>query len=101
MTAVGRTYQVFSLPNVMSKFMLLGMPVEQVVARVTANAARAIPEFKDYGSLRTGAVAGVAVLEVKEGDFEFVDNADTKRTGHRKLFPNTVVVGKRRVSAHA
>jgi dihydroorotase len=102
MTAVGRTYQVFSLPNVMSKFMLLGMPVEQVIARVTANAARAIPEFKDYGSLRAGAVADVAVLEVKEGDFEFVDNADTKRTGHRKLFPYAVIAGgKRQVSAHA
>jgi dihydroorotase len=103
MTAVGRTYQVFSLPNVMSKFMLLGMPVEQVVARVTANAARAIPEFKDYGSLRTGAVADVAVLDLKDGDFEFVDNADTKRTGHRKLFAYAVVVGGKRlqVSAHA
>jgi dihydroorotase len=93
MTAVGRTYQVFNLPNVMSKFIMLGMPVEQVIARVTANAARAIPEFKAYGSLRTGAVADVAVLDLKEGDFEFVDNADTKRIGHRKLFPYAVVVG--------
>ena len=99
MTAIGRTYQVFNLPNVMSKFMLLGMPVEQVIARVTANAARAIPEFKAYGSLRTGAVADVAVLDLKEGDFEFVDNADTKRTGHRKLFPYAVVVGGKRLQA--
>jgi dihydroorotase len=99
MTAVGRTYQVFNLPNVMSKFLLLGMPVDQVIARVTANAARAIPEFKAYGSLRTGAVADVAVLELKEGDFEFVDNADTKRTGHRKLFPYAVVVGGKRLPA--
>ncbi len=99
MTAVGRTYQVFNLPNVMSKFLMLGMPLEQVIARVTGNAARAIPEFKAYGSLRTGAVADVAVLELKEGDFEFVDNADTKRTGHRKLFPYAVVVGGKRPPA--
>jgi len=99
MTAVGRTYQVFNLPNVMSKFIMLGMPVDQVVARVTANAARAIPEFKAYGSLRTGAVADVAVLELKEGDFEFVDNADTRRIGHRKLFPYAVVVGGKRLQA--
>jgi dihydroorotase len=97
MTAVGRTYQVFSLPNVMSKFLMLGMPLDQVIARVTANAARAIPEFKAYGSLRTGAVADVAVLDLKEGDFDFVDNADTKRTGHRKLFPYAVVVGGKRI----
>jgi len=99
MTAVGRTYQVFNLPNVMSKFLMLGMPVDQVIARVTANAARAIAEFKAYGSLRTGAVADVAVLELKEGDFDFVDNADTKRTGHRKLFPYAVVVAGKRLPA--
>jgi len=99
MTMVGRTYQVFNLPNVMSKFLLLGMPVEQVIARVTANAARAIPEFKAYGSLRTGAVADVAVLDLRDGDFDFVDNADTKRTGHRKLFPYAVIVGGKRLPA--
>jgi len=99
MTMVGRTYQVFNLPNVMSKFLLLGMPVEQVIARVTANAARAIPEFKAYGSLRTGAVADVAVLDLRDGDFDFVDNADTKRTGHRKLFPYAVVLGGKRLPA--
>lgn len=99
MTAIGRTLQVFNLPHVMSKFLMLGMTVDQVVARVTANAARAIPEFKAYGSLRTGAVADVAVLELKEGDFEFVDNADTKRTGHKKLFPSAVVVGGKRLQA--
>ena len=99
MTAVGRTYQVFNLPNVMSKFMLLGMPLEQVIARVTGNAARAIPEFKAYGSLRTGAVADVAVLDLREGEFEFVDNADTKRTGHQKLFPYAVVVAGKRLAA--
>jgi len=99
MTAAARTYQVFTLPNVMSKFIMLGMPVDQVVARVTANAARAIPEFKAYGSLRTGAVADIAVLDLKEGDFEFVDNADTKRIGHKKLFPYAVVVRGKRLPA--
>ncbi len=99
MTAIGRTYQVFNLPNVMSKFLLLGMPLEQLIARVTANAARAIPEFRAYGSLRTGAVADVAVLDLQAGDFEFVDNADTKRTGHRKLVPYAVVVGGKRLPA--
>jgi len=98
MTFVGRTYQVFSLPNVMSKFLMLGMPVERVFACVTANAARAIPEFNAYGSLRIGAPADVAVFDLKEGDFEFVDNADTKRNGRRKLFPHAVVMGGKRVS---
>ncbi|MEO8466930.1 MAG: hypothetical protein ABI640_16455 [Gammaproteobacteria bacterium] len=35
----GRTAQVFDLPNVLSKFLLLGMPLDDVIARVTRRAA--------------------------------------------------------------
>ena len=28
------------------------------------------------------------MLELREGDFEFVDNADAKRVGHQKLVPH-------------
>jgi len=97
-TAAGLTDQVINLPNVMSKFLLLGMPVGQVIARATINAARAVPQYKDYGSLRTGAVADVAVFDLKEGDFEFADNYKGRRTGHRKLAPYAVVMGGKKVS---
>lgn len=99
MTAIGRTYQVFNIQNVMSKMLMLGMTLNQVIACVTSNAARAIPEFKAYGTLKTGAIADVAVHELRDGEFDFVDNADTKRTGHKKLFPHAVVVGGKRVPA--
>jgi dihydroorotase len=98
-TAAGLTDQVINLPNVMSKFLLLGMPVDQVIARVTINAARAVPQYKNYGTLRTGAVADVAVFDLKEGDFEFADNYKGRRTGHRKLVPFTVVMGGKRVGS--
>jgi len=97
LTAASRTYQVFNFPNVLSKFLLLGMPVDQVIARATTNAARAIPEFKAYGTLRPGAAADVTVLDLQEGDFEFVDNLDAKRQGHRKLVANAVIVGGKRL----
>ena len=94
---VSRTDQVFNLPTVMSKFLLLGMPVDQVVARVTANSARAIREFNSYGTLRVGAAADVTVLELESGDFEFADNENAKRTGHRKLVTKAVIFGGKRV----
>jgi len=97
-TGAGLTDQVINLPNVMSKFLLVGMPVDQVIARVTANAARAIPQYKSYGTLKTGAAADVAVLDLKEGDFDFVDNYKGQRTGHRKLVPYAVVMGGKKAT---
>jgi dihydroorotase len=96
-TDAGRTEQVFDFPNVLSKFLLLGMPVDQVVARGTINAARAFPAFKDLGTLQPGAPADVAILELRDGRFEFVDNANTPRTGASKLFASAVVLGGKRV----
>jgi dihydroorotase len=61
------------------------------------NAARVVPAFKDLGTLRVGAAADVAVLDLREGDFEFVDNDNAKRTGRRKLVATTVVIGGKRI----
>ncbi len=96
-TDAGRTDQVFDFPNVLSKFLLLGMPVDQVIARGTVNAARVVPAFKDLGTLRVGAAADVAVLDLREGDFEFVDNDNAKRTGRRKLVATAAVIGGKRI----
>jgi dihydroorotase len=97
-TGPGRTFRVFDLPTVMSKFLLLGMPLNETVACVTNHAAAIVSAFKGLGTLRPGAPADIAVLELREGDFEFVDNIDGKRTGHRKLFTAGVVIGGKRVS---
>lgn len=91
----GRTRQVFDLPNVLSKFLLLGMPLTEVLACVTSRAARTFSELSAYGSLREGAVADVAVLEMTEGVFEFVDNYQGTRTGSQRLVTRAVVYGGR------
>jgi len=100
-TPEGRVAQVIDLPNVMSKFLLLGMPLEQVIARVTVNAARVFEAFKDRGTLSVGAPADVAVLELREGTFEFVDNYENKRTGPQRLFPIATVIGGKRAPPRA
>ena len=92
-TDAGRTDQVFDFPNVLSKFLFLGLPVGEVIAMGTANAARAVAPFKDLGTLRVGATADVSVLEIREGEFEFADNDNTKRTGKAKLFATAAIVG--------
>ncbi|HET9219758.1 MAG TPA: amidohydrolase/deacetylase family metallohydrolase [Terriglobia bacterium] len=96
LNGAGLTDQVFDFPNVLSKFLMLGMTLDQVIARGTVNAAKAIPALKDFGTLRKGAVADISVLELAQGNFEFVDNVNTKRTGRQKLFARAVFVAGRR-----
>ena len=88
---------VVDFPNVMSKFLSFGMTLDQVVARATVNASRVFPLFNDRGTLNVGAPADVAVLELREGMFEFVDNYENKRTGRQRLFPGGTVLGGKRV----
>ena len=94
-TPEGRTSQVINLPNVMSKLLMLGMTLPQVIACTTVNAARAFSVFRGGGTLKIGARADIAIMEMKEGSFEFVDNFDNSKTGRERLFPaGTVLSGK-------
>jgi dihydroorotase len=97
-TPEARTAQVIDFPNVMSKFLMLGMPLDQVIACATVHPSRAFPVFRNRGTLKPGAPADVAVLELREGMFEFVDNFGNKRTGRQRLFPNATVLSGKRVA---
>jgi dihydroorotase len=92
-TPEGRGAQVIDFENVMSKFLMLGMPLDQVVACATVNPSRLFPIFHNRGTLEVGAPADVAVLELREGSFEFVDNFENNRTGRQRLFPSATVLG--------
>ena len=89
---------VIDFPNVLSKFLNFGMTLDQVVARATVNASRIFPLFHDRGTLNVGAPADVAVLELREGTFEFVDNYGNTRSGRQRLFPSETVLGGTRVA---
>lgn len=70
--------------NVMSKFLNMGMTVQDVIERTTWNAAKAIKRT-DLGHLSEGAVADVAVLNLRNGDFGFIDVQKKKMKGDKKL----------------
>ena len=89
---------VIDLPNCMSKLLGYGMTVPEAVARVTINAARIFPVFKDRGTLKVGAPADVAVLELREGTFEFLDNFKGTITGRQRFFPYATVLGGKRIA---
>jgi dihydroorotase len=72
------------LLNVMSKFLALGMPLEDVVARATWHPAREIHK-EELGHLSVGAPADITVLRLVKGDFGFLDARGTRMNGSQKL----------------
>ena len=96
--SMSRTTGVVDFPNVMSKFLMFGMPLEGIVARATVAPARVFGAFRDRGTLNVGAPADVAVLELRDGTFEFVDNYKGKRTGKQCLFPFASVMGGKKAA---
>jgi dihydroorotase len=100
-TPAAHTSGIIDLPNIVSKLLMFGWPLDKAVAGVTTNAAQMFGSFSDRGTLNVGAPADVAIMELREGNFEFLDNYEGKRTGKQRLFPAGVVLGGKRVPAKA
>lgn len=73
-----------TMTNVMSKFMAMGLTVEQVVERSTVNPAKAIRR-PDLGAIDEDGIADLAVLEVRKGQFAFLDSGHGKLTTDKEL----------------
>jgi dihydroorotase len=72
------------MTNVMSKFLNMGMSMDDVIAKSTWAPAREIHR-EELGHLTPGAVADIAVLRIENGNFGFVDTSGAKMTGSKKL----------------
>ena len=70
--------------NVMSKFLNMDMPLKEVIAASTWWPAQII-QREDLGHLSEGAVADVAILNLRKGDFGFIDTKNKKMKGGKKL----------------
>jgi dihydroorotase len=82
---------VFDLATTLSKFLHLGLTVDQVIERATTNPANVFGFPKGLGTLREGAEADVAVFSLEEGNFEFVDSMQQTQVGHHRLVPVATV----------
>ena len=68
----------------MSKFLNIGMTLEQVIERSTVNPAKAIRR-PELGTLGEGSVADIAVLALAQGSFAFLDSGHGKLIGDKRL----------------
>lgn len=86
---------VFDLPTTLSKFLHLGMPLDDVIRCATATPASIFEFPAALGSLEVGAEADVGVFEMVEGGVDFLDSSGATRRGERRLVPYATVLSGR------
>ena len=93
---------VHDLATTLSKFLLLGLSLDDVIAMATTAPAAALgPAGRDLGTLAVGAEADVTILELEDGRIELVDSAGTVRIAERRLVPGAIVRAGRQVPVEA
>ncbi|MBT4485233.1 MAG: amidohydrolase/deacetylase family metallohydrolase [Candidatus Latescibacteria bacterium] len=75
---------VVTMINVMSKYLCMGLPLEDVIRRSTINPAREINHI-ELGTLSLGATADIAVFEQLKGNFSYLDTSGGKLYGDKRL----------------
>ncbi|MEO7960908.1 MAG: amidohydrolase/deacetylase family metallohydrolase [Ginsengibacter sp.] len=70
--------------DIMSKFLLMGMPLPEVIKASTWSPAQVIHR-EELGNISVGAIADVAILDLKQGDFGFYDKTGFKIQGRQKF----------------
>jgi len=91
LTVVTVERRVYDLPTMVSKFMALGIGLDQAVGMVTSNAARMFNYGAQIGTLKPGSEGDVSIFELRDGQFEFEDSDTGKRTGRQMLVNKSVV----------
>jgi dihydroorotase len=81
-----------SMTEVMSKFLAMGVPIEDLIRMSTVNPAKEI-RHQELGTLSVGSEADVAVLEVLHGRFGYIDNGAARMDGNLKLVARMTVRG--------
>ena len=85
----------FDLPTTVSKFLHLGLSLDDALAKVTAAPAQVIGMAGRIGTLAVGAWGDVALLAFEEGDFALVDCHGVVRHARQRLVARNVIRGGR------
>lgn len=83
-----------SMLNIMSKYLTMGMSIQDVITRGSWYPAKSIKR-EDLGNLSEGAVADIAVLSLLPGKFGFVDAGKERIDGDSKLEAELTIRGGR------
>lgn len=81
----------FDQVTTMSKFLCLGVPLNEVIAASTVNAAMALRR-PELGSLKPGSAGDATILSIRDGNFDYVDVVGEHLVGDRKIDSAGVVI---------
>jgi len=84
---------VYDLATTVSKFLHLGLSLEDALHKVTATPARVLGMADQIGTLRVGAWGDAVVFDLQQGQFELHDARGETRVGRQRLVPAAVVHG--------
>lgn len=84
----------------LSKFLALGMPVGDVIAASTVNAAKAV-QRPELGTFKPGAAGDASILELREGSFPLEDVRGEIITAGQRFFAAGLVIAGRDIGVDA
>jgi dihydroorotase len=84
----------FDQVTTLSKFLCMGMPLRDVIAATTVNAAMALKR-PELGTLKVGSIGDATILSVRSGEFDYVDVVGEHMTGDKRIFSEGVVIAGR------
>ncbi|MEM2906103.1 MAG: amidohydrolase/deacetylase family metallohydrolase [Candidatus Bathyarchaeia archaeon] len=84
---------VYDLATTMSKFLLLGLSLDEVVAKAASTPASLLGMSDKIGTLRKGAIADISIFYLEEGKFRFDDTMGKTKYGRQRLSPACVIKG--------
>jgi dihydroorotase len=84
----------FDQVTTLSKFLHLGMPLDEVIAASTINAAKAL-QRPELGSLAPGKVGDATILAIEDGRFPLEDVVGEIVTAEQRIVAKATVVGGR------
>jgi dihydroorotase len=77
----------FNLTVAMTELLTLGIPLAEIIATVTSNAATMVRMQDKIGALAVGREADVSVLEILNGRFKLFDNSGVEVIAERLIRP--------------
>lgn len=82
---------IFSLPNLMSRYICMGIPMEQVVKMATVNPAKLMKMEGEIGCLSEGAKADVAIFDWMDYEQVYRDWKGSKFVADKLLKPEMTI----------